>query len=81
MRLVLAIAAVLALAGSVPANAKGGGGDEVGNGRHAHAVGTPCRDGLGRFARCPTVAHSPVCKVGKPCGNSCIAKNKVCHKG
>ena len=21
-----------------------------------------------------------VCKVGKPCGNTCIAKDKVCHK-
>jgi hypothetical protein len=25
-------------------------------------------------------AGAPVCKTGKPCGNSCIAKNKVCHK-
>jgi hypothetical protein len=25
-------------------------------------------------------AH-PLCKKGKPCGNSCIAQNKVCHKG
>ena len=23
---------------------------------------------------------SPVCKVGKPCGKSCISKDKVCHK-
>ncbi|HWE98805.1 MAG TPA: hypothetical protein VG248_03325 [Caulobacteraceae bacterium] len=22
----------------------------------------------------------PVCKKGKVCGNSCIAKDKVCHK-
>jgi hypothetical protein len=22
----------------------------------------------------------PVCKTGKPCGDSCIAKDKVCHK-
>ena len=22
----------------------------------------------------------PVCKIGKPCGNSCISKEKVCHK-
>lgn len=28
----------------------------------------------------PSVAHAPVCKVGKPCGRSCIAKDKVCHK-
>jgi hypothetical protein len=26
-------------------------------------------------------AGHPVCKKGKPCGNSCIAQNKVCHKG
>lgn len=25
-------------------------------------------------------AHRPVCKKGKPCGNSCIAMDKVCHK-
>ena len=23
---------------------------------------------------------SPVCKIGKPCGHSCISKDKVCHK-
>lgn len=23
----------------------------------------------------------PVCKKGKPCGNSCIARNKTCHVG
>jgi len=23
----------------------------------------------------------PVCKKGKPCGNSCIARDKVCHVG
>jgi hypothetical protein len=22
----------------------------------------------------------PLCVKGKPCGNSCIAKDKVCHK-
>lgn len=25
-------------------------------------------------------AGHPQCKKGKPCGNSCIAMNKVCHK-
>ena len=25
-------------------------------------------------------AHHPACKKGKPCGNSCIAVDKVCHK-
>ncbi len=42
-----------------------------------------CRDANGHFAKCPPPAimsHHPICKVGKPCGNSCIAKDKVCHK-
>ncbi len=26
------------------------------------------------------VASAVQCKKGKPCGNSCIAKDKVCHK-
>jgi len=25
-------------------------------------------------------AKGPHCTKGKPCGNSCIAKDKVCHK-
>jgi hypothetical protein len=25
-------------------------------------------------------AKKPHCVTGKPCGNSCIAKNEVCHK-
>jgi len=28
----------------------------------------------------PSASKAPVCKVGKPCGKSCIAKDKVCHK-
>ncbi len=44
-----------------------------------------CRDAKGHFAKCPppamsTMGHHPVCKKGKPCGNSCIAQDKVCHK-
>jgi hypothetical protein len=27
-----------------------------------------------------TIVDAPKCKTGKPCGNSCIAKDKVCHK-
>lgn len=27
-----------------------------------------------------TGSKAPVCKVGKPCGKSCISKDKVCHK-
>ncbi len=28
----------------------------------------------------PSVTGAPACKVGKPCGTDCIAKDKVCHK-
>jgi hypothetical protein len=29
----------------------------------------------------PVIADAtPNCVKGKPCGNSCIAKDKVCHK-
>ncbi|MBV9996282.1 MAG: hypothetical protein JO127_13840 [Caulobacteraceae bacterium] len=31
-------------------------------------------------ASATTGGHPPHCTVGKPCGNSCIAKDKVCHK-
>ena len=27
-----------------------------------------------------TATSKPHCTKGKPCGNSCIAKDKVCHK-
>jgi hypothetical protein len=59
------------------------------------AFGASCTDPkTHKFIKCPppatatvkttttTTTHTsgPVCKTGKPCGNSCIAKNKVCHK-
>ena len=28
----------------------------------------------------PGLAEARNCKKGKPCGNSCISKNDVCHK-
>jgi len=28
----------------------------------------------------PVATAAPVCKTGIPCGNSCISKDKVCHK-
>jgi hypothetical protein len=28
----------------------------------------------------PATGGHPNCTKGKPCGNSCIAKDKVCHK-
>jgi hypothetical protein len=46
----------------------------------ALAKDKPCRDAKGHFAKCPPPAAAPMCKVGKPCGKSCIAKDKVCHK-
>ncbi len=45
------------------------------------ASAAPCRDDHGRFIKCPVVeSHHPVCRIGKRCGNSCISKDKVCHK-
>jgi hypothetical protein len=56
----------------------------------------PCKDAKGKFIKCPppaaattatsvkttTTSKTPakICKTGKPCGNACIAKDKVCHK-
>ena len=55
----------------------------------------PCRDAKGHFVKCPPAAtqsapanapaanapaHSRNANKGKPCGNSCIAMDKVCHK-
>jgi hypothetical protein len=37
-----------------------------------------CHDEHGHFAKCPP--PGPICKHGKPCGNSCIAVDKVCHR-
>jgi hypothetical protein len=53
------------------------------------AAASPCKDPkTGKFIKCPvataapaaTAAKKPVCKTGVACGNSCIAKGKVCHK-
>ena len=49
----------------------------VGSG--ALAKDKPCRDAKGHFMKCPPAAAAPQCKTGKPCGKSCIAKDKVCH--
>ena len=40
-----------------------------------------CRDDKGKFVKCPPGATAPHhCTSGVPCGNTCIAKGKVCHK-
>lgn len=46
-----------------------------------------CHDAKGKMAAMsvckPTVTATTTtkqCKTGKPCGNSCIPKDKVCHK-
>jgi hypothetical protein len=46
------------------------------------ADAAPCRDAHGKFIKCPPPAASTApkhCVRGKPCGNTCIAKDKVCH--
>jgi hypothetical protein len=47
------------------------------------ALAAPCRDAGGKFIKCPVavvLVKHPNCKVGKACGGSCIAMDKVCHK-
>lgn len=39
-----------------------------------------CRNAKGKFTKCPPAATAPHYSKGKPCGNSCIAKDKVGHK-
>jgi hypothetical protein len=48
-----------------------------------------CHDAKGKMApmsvckpaaAAETAKKAPNCKKGKPCGNSCIAMDKVCHK-
>ena len=51
----------------------------------ADAAAKQCRDAQGKFIKCPPTASAPAlkppkhCDKGKPCGNTCIAKDKVCH--
>jgi hypothetical protein len=56
------------------------------------SAATKCTDPkTHKFIKCPPPAtssappassssHAPHCTTGVPCGNSCIAKGKVCHK-
>jgi hypothetical protein len=50
---------------------------------------TQCKDPkTGKFIACPATGAAapasagshPHCSTGVPCGNSCIAKGKTCHK-
>ena len=61
----LAIIAALALAGSA-------------SGQTIDAKGKMAKMEVCKPAAAPA-AGAPNCKKGKPCGNTCIAKDKVCH--
>ena len=43
-----------------------------------------CRGPTGKFIKCPpppvAATTAPKCKTGIPCGHTCIARGKVCHK-
>jgi hypothetical protein len=73
MKRVLMMAAILALSAS------------------SVSAATKCTDPkTHKFIKCPPPAaspaapasssHAPHCTKGVPCGNTCIAKGKVCHK-
>lgn len=47
--------------------------------RHVASPVARCRDTHGRFEACPVHGLAPACRKGKPCGNTCIALDKVCH--
>lgn len=74
----LAIAAAFALAASSAFAGDGGGPpyklDAKGNCHGAKAFADKA------LCSAPATGGAPNCKKGKPCGNSCIAKEKVCHK-
>jgi hypothetical protein len=38
-----------------------------------------CHAANGQFVPTPLCAPAPHCTTGVPCGNTCIAKGKVCH--
>ena len=44
------------------------------------AFAKPCHAADGKFTKCPAAVSAPQCKKGVPCGNTCIAKGKICHK-
>jgi hypothetical protein len=46
----------------------------------AAAPGTAASAAATPAAATAASGGAPHCKTGKPCGNSCIAKDKVCHK-
>jgi hypothetical protein len=73
MRLFL-IAAIAALAFAGATNALATGTGRLTGLPDAHGR---CHDARGHFMACP--AHGPVCSKSKPCGNTCIARDKVCH--
>jgi hypothetical protein len=43
-----------------------------------------CKDGHGKFIKCPPpriVRMGPMCRPGnKPCGGICIPEHKFCHR-
>ncbi len=96
-RLVFAALFCAMLGWSLPVQAHGGGLDGLGCHHDRQIGGYHCHQGslAGQFfgskaearrsidgASAPA-AHTccKICKKGKPCGNSCIARNKTCRKG
>ena len=46
----------------------------------ATSAGEPSVETLRLFLNDPMIETAKNCRKGKPCGNSCIAQSKMCHK-
>ena len=87
MRSILLAAAALSLAVTPAAFAKSTAcRDAHGKFAKCPAVSTGPTASAGTSTAGGGISHmaatggNPVCKIGKPCGHSCISKDKVCHK-
>jgi hypothetical protein len=77
----LALAAILALAFTSPAMAKSQCKDAHGKFTSCSSASSTKSDKSGYNMKASKGGGgAPHCTTGKPCGNSCIAKDKVCHK-
>jgi hypothetical protein len=76
----LALVAILTLALASPTMAKTQCKDAKGKFTSCSSSSSTKTDKSGYNMKSTKGAAAPHCSTGKPCGNSCISKDKVCHK-